>query len=250
MATQTPHFASEPTAERGIAAELRALSKRLSEMSGLAEAQLERAIEALEHRDIEVAASIITADAEIDDIETEINAQAMALLTRHAPVAADLREIVAALKISGNVERIGDYVANIAKRTIVINKFSGVPAVGGVIEMGRLVRMYVQNVFDAYAERDLAKAEAVWRGDADIDALHTSVFQELLSDMLSDPDHVPTCTHLLFCIKSLERIGDHATNIAETIQFLVAGKALAERRPKQGASTPFDNPVLQAHIPH
>jgi len=197
----------------------------------------------LGYRDTEAAALIISRDGEIDDIETEINAQAMALLTRHAPVAADLREIVAALKISSNVERIGDYVANVAKRTIIIQPFATVPAVAGVIEMGRLVRMYVQNVFDAYSERDLAKAEAVWRGDADIDALHTSVFQELLSDMLSDPDHVPACTHLLFCIKSLERIGDHATNIAETIQFLVAGKALAERRPKQTASQAFDIPM-------
>ncbi len=243
MGNQTPHFSSaEHTSQRGIAAELRALSKRLTEMSGLAESQLALAVEALEHRDVELAAKIIARDTEIDDIEIEVNAQAMALLTRHAPVAADLREIVAALKISSNVERIGDYVANVAKRTIVIQNFSSAPAVAGVIEMGRLVRMYVQNVFDAYSERDLAKAEAVWRGDADIDALHTSVFQELLSDMLSDPDHVPTCTHLLFCIKSLERIGDHATNIAETIQFLVAGKALVERRPKQGTPTTFDMP--------
>jgi phosphate transport system protein len=242
MGSQTPHYSTDHGAERGIAVELRALSKRLTEMSGLAEAHLAMAVEALENRDTELAGKIITADAAIDAIETEINAQAMALLTRHAPVAADLREIVAALKISSNVERIGDYVANVAKRTIVIQSFSGVPALAGVIEMARLVRMYVQNVFDAYSERDVAKAEAVWRGDADIDALHTSVFQELLSDMLSDSDHVPTCTHLLFCIKSLERIGDHATNIAETIQFLVAGKALAERRPKQNAATGFELP--------
>jgi phosphate transport system protein len=250
MATQTTSFVSEPTTERGIAAELRALSKRLSEMSGLAEAQLVAAIEALEHKDVDAASQIIARDAEIDEIETEVNGQAMALLTRHAPVAADLREIVAALKISSNVERIGDYVANVAKRTIVISGFSNVPAVTGVIEMGRMVRMYVQNVFDAYSERDLAKAEAVWRGDADIDALHTSVFQELLSDMLSDPDHVPTCTHLMFCIKSLERIGDHATNIAETIQFLVAGKALAERRPKQGGTAGLDPTLIKTHLSH
>lgn len=210
-------------------------------MSGLAESQLEDAIVALDHRNVELASSLIAADSEIDDIETEINNKAMALLTRHAPVAADLREIVAALKISSNVERIGDYVANVAKRTIIINNFPAIPAVAGVLEMSRLVRMYVHNVFDAYSERDLAKAEAVWRGDADIDALHTSVFQELLSDMLSDPDHVPVCTHLLFCIKSLERIGDHATNIAETIQFLVAGKSMAERRPKHGTPSPFDH---------
>jgi phosphate transport system protein len=234
MTAPAPQSSAELGAERGIAAELHALSKRLAEMAGLAEAQLDAALVALETRDVERAIAVVGRDAEIDDIETEINGRAMALLTRHAPVAADLREIVAALKISSNVERIGDYAANVAKRTIVINGFSPAAAVAGVIELGRLVRKYVQTVFDAYAERDVAKAEAVWRGDADIDALHTSVFQELLSDMLSDPDHVPACTHLLFCIKNLERIGDHVTNIAETIQFLVAGRALVERRPKHG----------------
>jgi phosphate transport system protein len=243
MPITAQHHADEPAAVRGIAGELRALSKRLAEMSGLAEAQLDDAVEALETRDVELAARVIAADGEIDDVETEINAKAMAMLTRHAPVAADLREIVAALKISSNVERIGDYAANVAKRTIIISGFSPTPAVVGVIEMGKLVRKYVQTVFDAYTERDVAKAEAVWRGDADIDALHTSVFQELLSDMLSDPDHVPACTHLLFCIKNLERIGDHVTNIAETIQFLVAGKALVERRPKRDLAQAFDIPA-------
>jgi len=251
MPTVAQPSPSDHGAERGIAAELRALSKRLAEMSGLAEAQLDEAVEALETRDVELAARVIAADGEVDDAETEINAKAMALLTRHAPVAADLREIVAALKISSNVERIGDYAANVAKRTIIINAFAPVPAVVGVIEMGRLVRKYVQTVFDAYSERDMAKAEAVWRGDADIDALHTSVFQELLSDMLSDPDHVPACTHLLFCIKNLERIGDHVTNIAETIQFLVAGKAMVERRPKHDLTPAFDIPVaVKPLTPH
>jgi phosphate transport system protein len=216
--------------ERGIAPELRALSRRLSEMSGLAEEQLARAITALETRDVDLASRVVAQDVGIDDAETEINGRAMALLTRRAPVSADLREIVAALKISSNVERIGDYAANVSKRTIIINGFVAVPAVSGVIEMGKLVRKYLQLVFDAYAERDLVKAEAVWRGDGEIDALHTSVFQELLSDMLLDNTHVPACTHLLFCIKNLERIGDHVTNIAETIQFLVAGRALTERR--------------------
>jgi phosphate transport system protein len=251
MSALAPNTLSEYGPVRGIAAELRVLSARLAEMSGLAETQLDEAIEALEHRDVELAAHVIASDSQTDDTETEINGRAMALLTRHAPVAADLREIVAALKISSNVERIGDYAANVAKRTIIINAFTPVPAVAGVIEMGKLVRKYVQTAFDAYSERDLAKAEAVWRGDADIDALHTSVFQELLSDMLSDPDHVPACTHLLFCIKNLERIGDHITNIAETIQFLVAGKALVERRPKQDIAAGFDvPPAPKADAPH
>ncbi len=218
-----------------IAAALAALTDRLAAMGGLAETQLTAAIEGLAIRDTEGADRVVAGDEAIDAIETEINGHAMRLLTRHAPVAADLREIVAALKISANIERIGDYAANIAKRGMIVNGLPPVPAAGGVIELGRLVRQYVQKAFDAYAERSIAKAEAVWRGDADIDALHTSVFQDLLSDMLMESDHVIACTHLMFAIKNLERIGDHATNIAETIQFLVMGTAIAERRPKRAA---------------
>jgi phosphate transport system protein len=230
----------EPHGNRTIAAELGVLSGRLAAMGGLAEAQLTAAVEALATRDTDLAERVIAQDETIDDIETEINARAMRLLTLHAPVAADLREIVGALKISANVERIGDYAANVAKRSVIVCGLPSISAVGGVIELGRLVRQYVQNAFDAYAERDIDKAEAVWRGDADIDALHTSVFQNLLSDMLVESDHVLPCTHLLFVIKNLERIGDHATNIAETIQFLVMGTHMAEKRPKHSGTSAFD----------
>ena len=230
-----PRATEDAHGGRSIAAELAALSDRLAAMGGLAETQLAAAIEALATRDTESAERVVAGDAAIDEIETEINARAMRLLTLHAPVAADLREIVAALKISANVERIGDYAANVAKRSVIVNGLPPVPAAGGVIELGRLVRQYVQKAFDAYAERNIAKAEAVWRGDVDIDALHTSVFQDLLSDMLMESDHVIACTHLMFAIKNLERIGDHATNIAETIQFLVMGAPAGERRPKRAS---------------
>ena len=235
-----PRGPDEPHGSRSIAAELAVLSGRLAAMGGLAETQLAAAIESLATRDSETADKVVAGDEAIDEIETEINARAMRLLTLHAPVAADLREIVAALKISANVERIGDYAANVAKRAVIVNGLPPVAAAGGVIELGRLVRQYVQQAFDAYAERDMTKAEAVWRGDADIDALHTSVFQDLLSDMLMESDHVIACTHLLFAIKNLERIGDHATNIAETIQFLVLGTHIAEKRPKR---TTMPNPA-------
>ncbi len=232
------YSASEPHGNRSIGAELSTLSGRLAVMGGLAEAQLAAVVEALATRDSEAAAKVIAGDEAVDDLETEVNSRAMRLLTLHAPVAADLREIVGALKISANVERIGDYAANVAKRCVIVNEYPQVPAASGVIELGHLVRQYVQNTFDAYAERDIAKAEAVWRGDADIDALHTSVFQNLMSDMLVESDHVLACTHLLFAIKNFERIGDHATNIAETIQFLVAGTRMAEKRPKRAATDP------------
>jgi len=252
--TQGPSYApGDPHGSRSIGVELSVLSGRLAVMGGLAEAQLAAAVEALANRDSEAAERVIAGDEAIDELETEINGRAMRLLTLHAPVAADLREIVGALKISANLERIGDYAANVAKRSVVVNNYPAVPPVAGVIELGRLVRQYVQNTLDAYAERDTAKAEAVWRGDADIDALHTSVFQDLLSAMLMDTDQVLSCTHLLFAIKNFERIGDHATNIAETIQFLVAGTHMAEKRPKRPppsggpAETPEAFNVLGGH---
>ena len=222
---------------RPIGSELAVLAGRIAAMGGLAEAQLAAAVEAIANRDSEGAQRVIAGDEALDDLETEVNSRAMRLLTLHAPVAADLREIVGALKISANVERIGDDAANVAKRSIIVNGYPTVLALGGVIELGRLVRQYVQNTFDAYAERNIEKAEAVWRGDADIDALHASVFQDLMSDMLTESDYVLACTHLLFVIKNFERIGDHATNIAETIQFLVAGQHLAEKRPKRAYAT-------------
>ena len=236
----SPFSAGESHGNLPIGDELAVLSGRLGVMGGLAEAQLAAAIDALATRDSEAAAGVVTGDAAVDELETEVNSRAMRLLTLHAPVAADLREIVGALKISSNVERIGDYSANVAKRCVIVNEYPPVPALGGVIELGRLVCQYVQHTFDAYAERDVAKAEAVWRGDADIDALHTSVFQNLLSDMLVESDHVLACTHLMFVIKNFERIGDHATNIAETIQFLVGGTLIVERRPKRATPPNFN----------
>jgi phosphate transport system protein len=216
---------------RSIGTEIASLSGRLAVMGGIAEMQLARAIGALEMRDSEVAEQVVAGDEVLDQMETEINGRAMRVLTLHAPVAADLREIVGALKISANMERIGDYAVNIAKRTVIVNGLSPVAAAGGVTALGQLVRQYVQKALDAYAERSMTQAEAVWRGDADIDALHTSVFQDLLSDMLTESEHVVACTHLLFVIKNFERIGDHAANIAETIQFLILGAQSPERGP-------------------
>lgn len=221
---------------RSFSEELQTLSNRITVMGGVAEAQLDSAITAIEHRDSERAAQVVSGDAELDDMETDINAFVVRLLALRQPVAADLRRIVGALKISSNIERIGDYAANVAKRSQIVNQFPQVRPVAGVIQMGRLVRSNVQAVFDAYVEQNLEKAQGVWRGDAAIDEMHTSVFQDLMTLMLEEPDTVPACTHLLFMIKNLERIGDHATNIAETIQFLVAGKPISAERQKHGSA--------------
>ena len=233
----------EPAVGRSIGTEIASLSGRLAVMGGIAEMQLARAIRALEVRDSEIAEQVVAGDEVLDQMETEINGRAMRALALHAPLAADLREIVGALKISSNTERIGDYAVNIAKRTVIVNGLTPVAAAGGVTALGHLVRQYVQKALDAYAERSMSQAEAVWRGDADIDALHTSVFQDLLSDMLTESERVLACTHLLFVIKNFERIGDHAANIAETIQFLILGANAPEMGPRLPLSA---NPGLPA----
>ncbi len=221
---------------RSFSEELQTLSNRIAVMGGVAEAQLASAITAIESRDSELAVRVVDGDSELDDMETDINAFVVRLLALRQPVAADLRHIVGALKISSNIERIGDYAANVAKRTQIVNQFPQVRPVGGVIEMARLVRGNVQAVFDAYVQQNVEKAHDVWRGDEAVDEMHTSVFQELMTLMLEEPDTVPACTHLLFMIKNLERVGDHATNIAETIQFLVAGKPISAERPKKSSA--------------
>lgn len=231
---------------RSFSEELQTLSNRITVMGGVAEAQLAAAISAIENRDADLAAQVVDGDGELDDMETDINAFVVRLLALRQPVAADLRRIVGALKISTNIERIGDYAANVAKRSQIVNQFPQVRPVAGVIEMGRLVRSNVQAVFDAYVEQNVEKANGVWREDKLVDELHTSVFQELMTLMLEEPDTVPACTHLLFIIKNLERIGDHATNIAETIQFLVAGKPISAARPKESSAQDIGDNVEDA----
>ena len=218
---------------KSFSEELQTLSKRIAIMGGVAEAQLASCIIAVESRDSELAAKVIDADKALDDMETDINAFTVRVLALRQPMASDLRHVVGALKISSNIERIGDYAANVAKRSQIVNQFPQVRPVAGVIEMGKLVRQNMQDVLDAYIEHNVEKAEAVANNDRAVDDLHTSVFQELLTLMLEDSETVPACTHLLFMIKNMERIGDHATSIAETIQFLVAGKSMQAARSKQ-----------------
>jgi phosphate transport system protein len=183
-------------------------------------------------RDSELAARMIAGDARIDEMEQEVHAFTVRLLALRQPLADDLRAIVGALKISAELERIGDYAANVAKRALVLNQCPPVKPVSGIPLMGRLVQEIVNDVLDAYVERDVEKAMAVWRRDKEVDELHTSLFRDLVSVMMEDPRNITPSTHLMFIAKSIERIGDHATNVAETIHFVVEGKSLTERRPK------------------
>ena len=216
--------------------ELKRLSDMVAQMGGLAEAQLQGAIEALVGRDAEQAARVVQGDARIDLLERQISSHTVRLLALRQPMAVDLREIVAALKISSDIERIGDYAANVAKRSIVLNQSPPVKPVYTLPRMVRLAQALTKDVLDAYVARDADKALVVWARDEELDEMYSSLFRELLTYMMEDPRNITACTHLLFMAKNVERIGDHATNIAETVYFLVNGTPLTQMRPKRDNS--------------
>lgn len=212
--------------------ELGKLGDALARMGGLAETQLAAAIQALENRDGDLAGEVVGGDVRIDNLDTFINEQAIKVLALRAPVADDLRTVVTALKIAGEVERIGDLAANVAKRSLVLNQLPPVAQTRSVSRLGRLSLAMVKDVLDAYLGADSSKALAVRDRDQDLDEIHSALFREILTYMMEDPRTITPCSHLLFIAKNLERIGDHATNIAEMTHFRITGKALPEERVK------------------
>ncbi len=188
-------------------------------------------------RDSELAAEIVAQDAAVDQLDKEVEALAMRLLALRQPMARDLREIVASLKISSDLERICDYAANVAKRSIALNQAPVARPAYAIPRMGKLAQVQITDVLDAYVHRDANKARQVWLADEELDELYTSLFRELLTYMMEDPRSITAGTHLLFMAKNIERIGDHATNIAETIYYLVNGTPLTETRPKRDRSS-------------
>ncbi|MGN6516793.1 MAG: phosphate signaling complex protein PhoU [Rhizomicrobium sp.] len=224
--------------------EIEGLKTRIIEMGGLTERSVTDAVSALDTRDIELAARTVAADQRIDDMEAEIEEQAILMLARRQPMAVDLREVMAAMRIASNLERIGDLAKNIAKRTAAIGTERQPRQVSrGVSHMADLALLQLRDVLNACANRDAAKAVAVRSRDGEIDALYNSLFRELLTYMMEDPRSITMATHLLFCAKNLERIGDHATNIAETVYYLVTGNRLTGERQKDDshnyATVPF-----------
>ncbi|NYZ12961.1 phosphate signaling complex protein PhoU [Azospirillum sp. RWY-5-1] len=217
---------------RSFAQELQRLSNLITQMGGVAEAQVGSAIKAVARRDVALAAQVMQADTRLDEYEREIDTETIRLLALRQPMAQDLREIVSALKIASDLERIGDYAANVAKRSLALAQVPVVRPTAGIPRMGRLVEEILKDVLDAFIERDVEKAIGAWRRDEELDDLYTSLFREVLTYMMEDPRNITPCTHLLFMAKNLERIGDHATNIAETIHFLVVGGPLIMDRPK------------------
>jgi phosphate transport system protein len=218
---------------RAFDADLQELARMIAEMGGLAERQIGDALDALNRHDAELARSTVAADARIDALQREIEEKAVLTIARRQPMAVDLRDIVGALRVSNDLERIGDLAKNIAKRVEVVeNELRLRKVMRGVEHMTELVLAQIKDVLDAFARRDVGKAVQVWRSDEEIDAVNNSLFRELLTYMMEDPRNISVCIHLLFCAKNIERMGDHATNIAETIYYIVEGRALTDERPK------------------
>jgi phosphate transport system protein len=215
------------------------LDKKIAQMGGLAESILGQAFDSLERRDPRLAQAAVQSDKAIDLMQREIEEMAISMIARRQPMADDLRHIMAALRITGDLERIGDHAKNIAKRALAIaTEQYPKPLMSGLRHMVERALHQLKDVLDAYAERNAELALAVWRADEQIDAMYNSVFRELLTYMMEDPRSITTGAHLLFMAKNIERIGDHTTNIAEMIYFSERGEPLKRSRPK-GDTTSF-----------
>ena len=201
----------------------------ISEMGGRAEAAIIGSLEALANRDVESAAKIVEDDKKIDELEAEVERQVVRLIALRAPLADDLREVLAALKIASLVERMGDYAKNIAKRIPVLQAARGMDALSVLPAMGKIAAEMVRNVLDAFVMRDPDAALAVAARDKAVDEFYNSLFRTLLTYMMENPHNITASTHLLFIAKNVERIGDHATNVAEMVYFAATGRKMAER---------------------
>ena len=219
-------------------ADLQDLSRMIAEMGGLAERLIGDAVDALSRHDSELAQSVIVLDAKIDLLQREVEEKSILTIARRQPMAVDLRDVVAALRVSNDLERIGDLAKNMGKRVAALESdFHPLKLIRGLEHMTDLVQSQVKSVLDAYAAHDLPAAMNVWKSDEEVDAICTSLFRELLTYMMEDPRNISFCIHLMFCAKNIERIGDHATNIAETVFYMIEGQQILDKRPKGDMTT-------------
>jgi len=221
--------------------ELNHLAAEVARMGGLAEAQVADAVDTVSRRDVKLAQNVIERDAKLDTLEVEIERMAIKMIALRQPFAQDLRRTVSAMKIAGNLERCGDLAKNIAKRGVVLSDSEPItPLTRSIERMGRLVASRLKEVLDAYTAGEVMRADAVWARDDEVDEHYNSIFRELLTYMMGDPRTIQACAHLLFIAKNLERIGDHATNIAEIIHYEITGEEMPSDRPKGDALRPRD----------
>lgn len=217
--------------------ELGVLSAKINQMGGIAEAMLVDAVDALARHDVAKARSVIERDTQLDAIQHEIEELAVLIIARRQPMANDLRHIMGTIRIASDIERIGDLVKNIAKRvTVMEERFMGARSLTGIQHMAHLVLGQVKAVLDSFAQNSADLARHVWLHDGEVDTLNNSLFRELLTYMMEDPRSITFATHLLFIAKNVERAGDHATNIAETVYFIETGQQLSGPRPKGDSS--------------
>jgi phosphate transport system protein len=225
--------------------DLQEIMRKVAEMGGLVEKQISDAAQALLERDTELAERVIATDPTIDTMQRDIEEKSILTIARRQPMAIDLREIVGAMRVCNDLERIGDHAKHIGKRVVALGgDLYPQTLIRGVEHMAELVLAQIKQVLDAYASRDLQGALAVWKGDEEIDAICTSLFRELLTYMMEDPRNITFCMHLMFCAKDIERMGDHATNIAETVYFIIEGRPITDQRPK-GDTTSFPSALMQ-----
>jgi phosphate transport system protein len=230
--TMTEHTA------KAFDSDLQELTRKVCEMGGLAEREVSDSIQALMRRDTDLANRVVKSDPSIDVLQREIEDKAILTIARRQPMAVDLRELVGALRVANDLERIGDLAKNIAKRVSALEgDFHPQKLIRGLDHMASLALNQLKQVLDAYVARDVSAAHAVWNADEQVDAMCTSLFRELLTYMMEDPRNITFCIHLMFCAKNIERMGDHTTNIAETVHYMVEGSPMTDQRPKGDTTT-------------
>ncbi len=222
---------------RSYDADLKYLASRIAAMGGHAERMVEQSVQALVTSDLGLARKVVEDDAVLDEGQREVDEKAIIVIAKRQPMADDLREIIGAIRISGDLERVGDLGKNIAKRVVAVTETQQpLRLFRGLEALAELALTQLKEVLDTYASRSTDRIQLVRDRDDQIDAMYTSLFRELLTYMMEDPRNITACTHLLFCAKNIERIGDHATNIAETVYYIVTGLQMPPERPKEDKS--------------
>ena len=223
--------------------ELNQLTAEVARMGGLAEAQVADAVDSVARRDVALARAVVDRDARLDTMHRDIERKAIRLIALRQPVASDLRRTLASMKLAMDLERTGDLAKNIAKRGLILAEGEPLqPRTRTIERMGKLVSMRLRDVLDAYAAAEIDRAVAVWNTDDEVDEHYNALFRELLTYMMGDPRTITAGTHLLFMAKNLERIGDHATNIAETIYYEVTGQEFTGERPRWNPDAAEESP--------
>jgi len=241
---------SEHTA-RVFDTDLIKLTQMVAQMGGFAQKQITDSIDALTRRDITLARQVIAADATVDALQRQIEEKAIATIALRQPMAIDLRALVAMMRIASDLERVGDLAKNIGKRVIAVSgDNSQRTLMRGLRHMAALVVSQLAAVLDSFVDRNPGKALQVWQADKEVDALYVSLFRELLTYSMEDPGTISMCIHHLFCAKNIERIGDHATNIAEAVHYMVQGHAIAGERPKADTTIYVsETPSIASRVP-